>query len=88
MVACVGCIELGLDLTNPTKFQAKVQQAEKEAIAIWVMNANEGVYEPVYVILSDGFDIVRITYTGSNTPGSAAPYIPRMRASKVQGKLT
>lgn len=76
------------DLRDPTDFQSKLREAEKEAFALWAMNALEHAYHPVFVVVTDGYDLMRLRYEGANLPGSAQPYVRRMGVDRVQGRMT
>mmetsp|Transcript_33182 Transcript_33182/g.73351 ORF Transcript_33182/g.73351 Transcript_33182/m.73351 type:complete len:435 (-) Transcript_33182:551-1855(-) len=64
----LGACELGLNL-RCNSLVDKVEQVKKELICMWCMNALKQVYDPVWVLLSDGESVVRIEYNGFNVPG-------------------
>ncbi|KAK9810140.1 hypothetical protein WJX72_005507 [[Myrmecia] bisecta] len=82
-----GATELGLKLDAAGEFKHKVEQAEKEAFAIWTSNATLGIYKPTWVIVCDGHSFSRVTYTGANTP-TDKPYTPRMHSAHVKGSFS
>ncbi|KAK9830210.1 hypothetical protein WJX72_010325 [[Myrmecia] bisecta] len=82
-----GAIELGLKLDATEEFMHKVEQAEKEAFAIWTSNATLGIYKPTWVIVCDGHSFSRVTYTGANT-STYKPYAPRMHSADVKGSFS
>lgn len=66
----------------------KVDQAEKELLAMSLYNATRGSHHDVWVVLTDGTQFVRIQYTSGNKPGSAHNvYQEGMACSQVYGKF-
>ncbi|KAK9820377.1 hypothetical protein WJX72_009651 [[Myrmecia] bisecta] len=80
-----GAIELGVGLLAASEFRDKLRQAEKEVFAIWAVNALEGIYEDTFIVLSNGFDMVRVTFHFYNN--QYHPYKPCMAVHKVPGVL-
>lgn len=58
-----GCIELAKHLNEAAKLKNKVNQAAKELIAMVIINASAGVYDPVSVILGDGYRFIHMRFT-------------------------
>ncbi|KAK9807471.1 hypothetical protein WJX72_000170 [[Myrmecia] bisecta] len=64
-------------------FRHKINQVEKEALAMWCTNALSGIFKDVTIFLSDGRDGARFTYHSDMTE-----YRDRMPISKIKGHFT
>ncbi|KAK9824569.1 hypothetical protein WJX72_011404 [[Myrmecia] bisecta] len=82
-----GSVELELNLQRISDFQVRVEQSGKEAVAIWVQNAAVGVFKTVWVLLTDGHSVTRITYSSKSSEGEDF-YKPRMQCANVKGCLS
>jgi len=67
---------------------AHIEQAKKEAFAMWCHNALQQSYGSVWVVLTDLTKVLRVTYHGDNYPGGPGqPYKQAMRCTDVQGTV-
>eukprot|EP00878_Enallax_costatus_P016670 GHUV01017490.1.p1 GENE.GHUV01017490.1~~GHUV01017490.1.p1 ORF type:complete len:264 (+),score=57.36 GHUV01017490.1:588-1379(+) len=82
-------------------FQGFIEQARKEAFAMWCHNARQEKYDPVWVVLTDLEKVMRITYEGDNSLGATTSVLPgasaqakprkyyhRMPCTDVKGTIT
>jgi hypothetical protein len=67
---------------------AHIEQAKKEAFAMWCHNALRQSYGPVWVVLTDLTKVLRVTYHGDNYPGGPGQaYKQAMPCTDVQGTV-
>jgi len=65
-----------------------IEQARKEAFSMWCHNALLESYEPVWVVLTDLKEVLRITYDGQNYPGRGKkPYYKDIPCAEVHGEI-
>ncbi len=53
---------MGLGLDSKAWFDHKRNQAENELFAFTCLNATQGIFERTFVILTDGLDMMCLTY--------------------------
>ncbi|KIY92951.1 tetrahydrofolate dehydrogenase/cyclohydrolase, putative, partial [Monoraphidium neglectum] len=68
--------------------EGHIEQAKKDGFAMWCHNATQQSYEPVWVVLTDLDQVLRVTYDGYNGPGGGArAYVKGMPFAHVHGQL-
>ena len=83
-----GAIEAAFSLGQPHTFKAKLRQAEKEAVALWILNAQEGHFEPVHITLCDGQALLRVTFAREKGLKAGVPaFTTGMKGTELRGKL-